>query len=273
MEDVTNEIARTLTQQGYNKVKASNQWEALDVSRSLKTQTGQKLDDFETLRRQIRGGDTPSEIRAGEISREVIDNYLAGPRHNNSFVPDRRSSMRPISEPRICARQHRSAEAQRNGAGQLDVSDTKTAYGKDNAKTLRGKIESLETTKAGERELAGSDEGERTQLRDAMAGTIAERAGKALTNPKIYGLAGGTAGGGFGGVQQFAAGGFDPLLLVLPQRSPPAGCTARGAHCKPALGAALATTSTFCRRTSASFAARGGSVALRLRLRSAHNGD
>ena len=78
-------------------------------------------------------------------------------------------------------------------------------------KTLRGKIESLETTKAGERELAGFNEGERTQLRDAMAGTIAERAGKALTNPKIYGLAGGTAGGGFGGVQQFAAGGFDPV--------------------------------------------------------------
>lgn len=234
MDDVTNEIARTLTQRGANRELAPQQWAALEAGRGLKTQTGMTNDQFETLRRQLRGGQSREQRAAGEEAVDVLENYLANP--PAQFVRTGTPQQIAADRANLLAGRGNTAAQKRSELleGYAEAAKVRSEGGQGFAEPYRGSITSMlaadakNTAKGRRSALAGFSPEEQAAVREQVAGSLTERAlqsgGKAAQR---VGSAIATGGGALGGG-----------ALLVPQVSP--ALTSLGIDPLTASGVALA---------------------------------
>ncbi len=180
MDDVSNEIVRTLIQRGNDpEIKRG----ALNVGQRLKTQTGMTNNDFEILRKQLGGGATRDEIAAGEAAKEVLENYMMNPprQHVRVGTPQEIASDRQL----LLTGRGNVAAQKRSGVltDAANVAELKGETGSDVGRVLQNKIDALETTKTGQKAIRGYTDEEADAARNAITDTMTRRmqgAGNAL---------------------------------------------------------------------------------------------
>jgi len=207
MDDAVNEITRTLIQNGADPaVKQS----ALNIGLGLRKQTGMTNNDFELLRRQLGGGKDASEIRAGEIAKEALENYLINPpaQHIRSGTPQQIATAR---ENLLTGRGNAAAEFRSDViSGKENLAEIAEERGRSFTGTFRDRMGGLSSgSKASEKALRGFNDAEREAVRNEVAGSLLERTsgrfGGAIENAagKV-----GLAGGAYGGAVPVTTGGI-----------------------------------------------------------------
>ena len=214
MDDAVSEITRAMIQGGADPATKQS---ALNIGLGLKTAgfppRGLTNNDFEILRRQLSGGADKTEIRAGEIAKDALEQFMINPpaQHIRSGTPQEIAAAR---ENLLRGRAGAAAEKRSDViSGKADIADVKEERGKDYIDTFRGRMDALHTTKAGQKELRGFNEEERNRVRDEVAGTLTERAmggvGKAIDKAAPY-------IGGLGTLSTGAAGGLGTAFGLDP---------------------------------------------------------
>lgn len=172
MDDATNEIARVLLQRGENPASAPKQFAALDAGRGLKTQTGMTNQHFETLRQQLGGGETPGQRAAGEAAKEALERYMTNPpaQHIRSGTPQEIASDRELL---LMGRGNVAAKKRSEVISDAaNIAELKSETGKDFGRVLSGKIDALETTKAGQKSIRSFTDEEAELARNAITNRL-----------------------------------------------------------------------------------------------------
>ena len=216
IDDIKNDITQTLINNGANEASAGKQFAALNTALKLKTQTGNTNADIETLRRQLRGGNTSTEIRAGQIASEALDNYML--------------SNRPVAHLRVGTPQNVAVdqqllrEARGNTAalkrselvtGSGEAAELKAEFGKDFGDTLRQRVQTLQTTEAGQKKLKGFTDPEKKDMRGAVARSLMERVADPLASVSLNPLnQANLAAPGLAGGASWYTGMMDPVTAA-----------------------------------------------------------
>jgi hypothetical protein len=219
MSDLTNQIATALTQGGHNRVKADKIWSALDEGRSLRSPTGMRNTDFETLRRgfEVKNPLDVDNIAAARTAREVFDNYMAAP--PPQFIRSGTPQQVAADQANLLAGRSNTAARKRSEVvtKPLAEAELQAEIGKDPGKVLERRINALETTPTGQRSTRGFTGEERDIARDAITDSMTRRldtAGRAMQNVtgarSLYSpmIAGGAGGGAW------AALGLEPTMAA-----------------------------------------------------------
>lgn len=214
MDDAVNEITRTLIQRGADPATKQS---ALNIGLGLKKQTGMTNNDFEILRRQLSGGKDATEIRAGRIAAEALENYMTNPpaQHIRSGTPQQIATAR---ENLLTGRGNAAAEFRDDViAGRVNAAEIAAERGRDFTGTFRDRMAGLNTTKTGQKAMRGFTDAERDRVRDEVSGSLLERAtggaGRAIDRAAPYVSGIGTVATGSAGALGKAFG-LDPVTAA-----------------------------------------------------------
>jgi hypothetical protein len=204
MDDLVNAIRTSLTQRGFNPVKAPSVFSALDAAVNRPAPPPGAINiitpnDFDTLRQQLRGGAPGTQdSSAGRLAIDRLDRAMANPLPQHVLRGSRAdldTVGRNLADARGNYRAYTNADVVE---GKIDTAAIKAdiAHSGGNLdNTTRQYLGGLLTTKAGQRAIAGTTDAEKAAIEQAARGDW-------LTNALRYG---GKFLGGGGGLGQYVA--------------------------------------------------------------------
>ena len=250
MDDLTNEIARTLTQQGSNPTKASRAWRGLEEGRNLKRQTGMTNEDFETLRQQfdLKNVIDSDEIIGASRARTAFDRYMENP--PSQFVRHGTPAQVAVDQANLLNARGNTAALKRSKTvtDPINAAELRAETGKDFGKTLERKIDALATTKGGERSTRGFTAAEKEMVRDTITDPNTRRMygladwmqGTGAKNPLVGGALSSLPGASVGAAAWKAAG-LDPTTAAIAAAMTQVGQYAGGSAIRSAAGRRIAS--------------------------------